>query len=712
MNKEAMKDPTIINIPSKDSLTHLGSLDSFDITAGGKKAGKLLLQYFKSNDKKKLAKAIEIYDEIIPNENFGGEYTALEWLCKFLLAPEDAKEDLLAQPMVKSFYSVLAENNFEKLIEYLNLKYHFVEIEKGDRDTRERLRFLEDFILFNNPDRERWEKTRMNMEKLNLEKGMDIIDLGAGPGYYTFKFADIVGEEGKVYAIETNDKHLDFLKQHIKENNITNVEVVKGEFEGIGLDDEAVKVDMVYLCSLYHNIYAAFTEYERGKFVGAIRNVLREKGKLVIVDNDLVYDETIPYHGPYISKDLLVAHLHYHGFKLIDNYQFTKQRYVLVFEKTDVPEIIEDAEPIELPPNMIKINSETPVIRYRIIGTSTSGYTYGGKRAGQVMYDAFEKNDVALFKKAHEMFDELWPTERIGDDYTALMWFCEYMMLQEDEREAFLDNDMKKDYFSYFGDNNFDRLKQYLYYKFDLAKPIPEDYSDKSFLEYSGGDFSIATLNEWNEYLIFNNPNRKVWEKTDKMIDFIGIKEGDHVADIGCGGGYFSYEFSRLVGDSGKVYSTEINSDALKYLEDFTKKYNIKNIETIVTKMNDAKLPKDSVDVIFMCSMFHAVYITDIEYVKDDFIFSMKKGLKPGGRIVVVDNNITSGDTPPYYGPGIMPELIISQLHYYGFKLVKREEFLPQRFVLIFEVDETFDESTFKNKNHKFKMPRERQKDQ
>ena len=245
-----MSNPTIINIPSKDSLTHLGSLDSFDITTGGKNAGKLLLGYLENEDKMKLKKAIEIYDKIIPNENFGGEYTALEWLCKFFLAPEDAQKDLLSQPLVNSFYKVLSYNNFERLKEYLNLKYHFKEIEKGDKDTKDRLRFLEDFILFNNPDRERWEKTRLNMEKLNLEKGMKIADLGCGPGYYTFKFADIVGEEGKVYAIETNPKHLDFLNDHIKEHGIKNVEVVEGEFEGIGLDTSTVKVDLVYLCSL------------------------------------------------------------------------------------------------------------------------------------------------------------------------------------------------------------------------------------------------------------------------------------------------------------------------------------------------------------------------------------------------------------------------------------------------------------------------------
>ena len=88
--------------------------------------------------------------------------------------------------------------------------------------------------------------------------------------------------------------------------------------------------------------------------------------------------------------------------------------------------------------------------------------------------------------------------------------------------------------------------------------------------------------------------------------------------------------------------------------------------------------------MIFMCSMYHAVYITDIEFVKDEFIASLKKALKKDGRLVIVDNNITDRNVPSYYGPGISPELVIAQLNYYGFKLVSEKYPIPQRFVLVF----------------------------
>ena len=174
--------PTEIKVTAKDSLVHVGSLDSFDITKGGIKAGKLILNYFDKGNKKDLLKAIEIYEKIIPDENFGGEYTALEWICKLLTSPEDAQRDLLNQPLVKSFYDVLSKDNFADLKQYLQLKYHIVEVDKNDVETKKKLRFLEDFILFNNPDRERWEKTRENMQKFNIQPGERVADVGSGPG--------------------------------------------------------------------------------------------------------------------------------------------------------------------------------------------------------------------------------------------------------------------------------------------------------------------------------------------------------------------------------------------------------------------------------------------------------------------------------------------------------------------------------------------------
>ena len=687
MDQEALR----IVIEDQQSLVHLGSLDSFDITVGGKKAAGYILKYLKDQRNSNLEKAVKIYEELIPMENFGGEYTALEWICRLWLAPDDAREKMLAIPAVKSFWKEISENDYDNLRTYLEYKYHYVEYDNNADNTamKARMRYLEDFILFNNPDRERWEDTRHNLEKVGLEKGMRIADVGSGPGYYTFKFADIVGETGRVYASETNPRHLEYLRSYVEDNNITNVEVIESSFNGIGLPED-VRVNVVYMCSLYHNVYAAFTDAEREEFVQSIRRALGENGnKLVIVDNDLVTGEDLPYHGPYINKQLIVGQLWYYGFELENSFQFTPQRYVLVFRMTDIPDHAA-VPPAEDSLNVVTVNSPTSMVRYRIIGTSTSGYTCRGKLVGRVMYEGLTENDEDKLRRAHEGFEDLWPKERIGDDYTALMWLIEYRLADDAVRAQMTEDLLTKMWADFWCGNDFENLKTYLYYKFDLPLPDDPDASIDVNYEYSGTEFSIARLNKWNEYLIFNNPNRVVWEHTDDMLRFCDIKPGERIADIGCGGGYFSWQFAKLVGEEGVVYATEINEGAMSWLKDFVETNSIANIHPLIVKMNETGLVDGSVDAIYMCSAYHAVYITNIEFVKDAFIAGIHKALRKGGRFIIVDNAVTDAGVPPYYGPGIRPELIIAQLTHYGFHLVDRWQGSPQRFALIFEEDEDY----------------------
>lgn len=680
-----------ITIEDQQSLVHLGSLDSFDITAGGKKAAGLMLKYLKNRNPSNLEKAVEIYEKLVPNENFGGEYTALEWICRFWMSPAEVQKRMLSAPLVSSFWTEMSSNDYDNLKTYLSYKYHYIEYKKNEDNTamKARMRYLEDFILFNNPDRERWEDTRHNLEKVGLKEGMRVADVGCGPGYFTFKFSDIVGDAGRVYASETNPRHLAFLRKFVALNNVRNVEVIESSFNGIGLPPD-VRVDVVYMCSLYHNVYAAFTDAEREEFVQSIRTALGQNGnRLVIVDNDLVTQENLPYHGPYIRKDLIVSQLWFYGFELEDTFQFTPQRYVLVFRMTDIPKAA-PAFPAERPDDTVYVHSPVSMVRYRIIGTSTSGYTCRGKVWGRIMHEGLMENSEDKLRKAYEGFEDLWPKERIGDDYTAFLWLIQYRLADEAGRAAMTEDPFTKSWADFWCGSDFENLKTYLYYKFDLAVPDDPNASIDVNYEYSGGEFSFAKLNKWNEYLIFNNPNRGLWEHTENMMKFCNVQPGEKIADIGCGGGYFTWQFSKMVGESGKVYATEINEGAISYLKEFVEQKQIANIQPLVVKMNDTGLEEGSVDTIYLCSAYHAVYITDIEYVKDAFIASIHRALKKGGRLIIVDNAVTEPGVPPYYGPGIRPELVIAQLNHYGFHLVDRWQEVPQRFALIFEEDEDY----------------------
>jgi SAM-dependent methyltransferase len=319
-------------ISSKVSLVHLGSIDSFTITEQGTLAGRYLLNALEKQDAAEAVKAKVVYHAIIPKEHYGGEYTALEWFCDYLIGTGDDRRAQLADRFHRSFFDFFAENDYANLKEYLGRKYKLREFaDSGTDDGRDRLSFLEDFILFNNPRREEWERTSKIIECLKIQPGTTIADVGSGPGYYSFKFAELTGASGKVYAIDTVQNHLDYVQNVCRKFSISNIETIKDRADGISLNPDTA--DLVFMCSLYHIIYTTSTEEVKDRFVASVKDALKADSRLVIVDNAVVPDGQLPYHGPHIAKELVIGQLYYYGFDLTEQYQFIPQRYVLVFKK-------------------------------------------------------------------------------------------------------------------------------------------------------------------------------------------------------------------------------------------------------------------------------------------------------------------------------------------------------------------------------------------
>ncbi|MEW6041520.1 MAG: class I SAM-dependent methyltransferase, partial [Elusimicrobiota bacterium] len=315
-----------INITSGNSLIYFRHPEGHEVTEKDIEAAKLVYEALKNKNLNAAKKAISLYNNIIPIENFGGEYSTLLWFCEYLAAPEQIKAKMLENPHAKAYFNYLAKDDFKELNNYLDFKYNLT---KDDiKISRIKFQFLEDFILFNNPKREELEKTSKIMDILNLKEGQTIGDIRSRSGYYTYKFSQIVGEHGKVYAIDVNEGHLNFIKNFIKEQKIKNVEAIKSTLDDISLKE---KVDYLFMCSLYNIIYGIFSEASRANFIMSIKKALKKDGRLIIVDNEPV-NESMPLYGSFIDKELIIAQLFYYGFTLEKYDQITPQRYMLTFK--------------------------------------------------------------------------------------------------------------------------------------------------------------------------------------------------------------------------------------------------------------------------------------------------------------------------------------------------------------------------------------------
>lgn len=337
-----LKSPTdnpVLQIPNQKSVVHIGSLDSYDITDKGIDAAQYVYDFLGNGDKTLADIAIEKYRDIIPQENFGGEYSALQWLCEVMTAPEDKKAEMLSDRLTRSFYKTMTADSCKISRYYLLHKYKLGSdsvrmlsdsiLEMSGEVGRTHRSYLEDYILALNPKRPQWENTEALLARLGINPGDTIADIGSGSGFFTDKFSKMVGDSGHVYALEIKDEHIGSLSAFLKDENIGNVSVIKGREDLLQLP---APVDKMFMCSLYHIMYGVISDRDRDTYLKSLVTQLKDGGELIIVDNGPVDDDTLPYHGPYISKELIIDQLGFYGFELVDYLQLIPQRYMLKFK--------------------------------------------------------------------------------------------------------------------------------------------------------------------------------------------------------------------------------------------------------------------------------------------------------------------------------------------------------------------------------------------
>ena len=67
--------------------------------------------------------------------------------------------------------------------------------------------------MFNKRASDPGNKPDQIIKAIGLKPGQTIADIGAGGGYFSLRFAEIVEEEGKVCAVDTNPKFLEFIQR-------------------------------------------------------------------------------------------------------------------------------------------------------------------------------------------------------------------------------------------------------------------------------------------------------------------------------------------------------------------------------------------------------------------------------------------------------------------------------------------------------------------
>jgi ubiquinone/menaquinone biosynthesis C-methylase UbiE len=130
----------------------------------------------------------------------------------------------------------------------------------------------------------------------------------------------------------------------------------------------------------------------------------------------------------------------------------------------------------------------------------------------------------------------------------------------------------------------------------------------------------------------------------------LNILPGQTILDAGCGNGYMSKEFSRILNNTGKVYAIDPDSEAIEALRRQTEGTNIEAIIGDITRTTP--LEASSIDLIYLSTVFHGFSKDEIQ----DFQKEVRRLLKPHARLSVVEIQKQSTPFGPPIGMRFSPE--------------------------------------------------------
>ena len=153
--------------------------------------------------------------------------------------------------------------------------------------------------------------------------------------------------------------------------------------------------------------------------------------------------------------------------------------------------------------------------------------------------------------------------------------------------------------------------------------------------QYRNPDYS-----RWQRNL--ETEGREVYEKRLAIVDAVAPRPGQVIADVGAGTGLFTRLLAARVGPQGRVYAVDIAREFVDGNLARARAARLNNVVGVVSTQADTRLEESSVDVAFVCDTYH--HFEDPKAM----LASIRRALRPGGTLVVVDFERIPGTSPDW----------------------------------------------------------------
>ena len=176
---------------------------------------------------------------------------------------------------------------------------------------------------FESPARAKWQKPAEVVRVLHLKPGQTVVDIGAGTGYFTRRFARAVGTSGKAIGLDIEPGMVAYMKADAKKLKLSNYEARLAKPNDPELEPQSV--DVVFFCDVLHHID------DRVAYLRQIEPALKPGGRVAVLD----FKKSAPLGPPTtmkIARQEMIAEFKEAGYRLVGEHHFLPYQYFLEFE--------------------------------------------------------------------------------------------------------------------------------------------------------------------------------------------------------------------------------------------------------------------------------------------------------------------------------------------------------------------------------------------
>ena len=116
-----------------------------------------------------------------------------------------------------------------------------------------------------------------------------------------------------------------------------------------------------------------------------------------------------------------------------------------------------------------------------------------------------------------------------------------------------------------------------------------------------------------------------------QIAELLRLEPGAVVADVGAGGGTWTFDLARRVGRTGRVYATEVKDVQIEGLRLAVRARKVPNVEVVRGSQADMGLPATCCDALLLRLVYHA--FDEPALMRE----SLRRAMKPGGLVLIVD---------------------------------------------------------------------------